>query len=196
MNTDQWHSLASAGSRRKRGRFSGSLGRLVAALGVVVSLVGCGGGGSGASDSGAAERVVAATGWTRIASTDRYFVVANVLPGERMFTAAEAAHEHPLEGELIIAGTGRAVGPNVRHVEAHVYDRQSGLPLDNLKPTIVLFNQTTGERVEVGSTLMQDLNIGSPDIHYGNNVSMAGDSDLHLVVTIGDEEVTLDGHLD
>ncbi len=166
-------------------------------LAVVVSVAGCGRlTSAGVDGSATTEGVVGAAGWTRIALTDDYFIVGNVLPGERMFTAAEAAREHPLEGELIIAGTGRALGPNVRHVEAHVYDRHTGLPLDTLKPTIVLFNQSTGERVEVGSTLMQDVNIGALDVHYGNNVTMAGNSDLHLVVTIGDEEVTLDGHLD
>ena len=140
--------------------------------------------------------VVAAAGWTRIATTEKYLVVANVLPGEQMFTAAEAQAEHPTEGELIIEGTGHALGANVRHVEAHIYDRRTGMPLTNVTPTIVVLNRTTGERTEVASTLMQDVNIGSLDIHYGNNVTIIGDSDLHLSVTVNGEEVSVDGHLD
>jgi hypothetical protein len=140
--------------------------------------------------------VAAAAGWTRIAVTESYLIVANVLPGEEMFTAAEAAAQHPTEGELIISGSGRALGVNSRHVEAHVYDRATGVPLANLKPTIEVLNRTTGEKIEVESTLMQDVNIGALDIHYGNNVVVAGDSDLRLTVTVGDEEVTLDGRLD
>jgi mRNA degradation ribonuclease J1/J2 len=142
------------------------------------------------------DHVVAAAGWTRIAATDTYLVVANVLPGEQMFTAAEAQEQHPIEGELIISGTGRALGVDSRHVEAHVYDRSTGLPLANLKPHIVLLNRTTGQHIEVESTLMQDVNIGAIDIHYGNNVTVVGNSDLRLTVTIGDEEAILDGHLD
>jgi mRNA degradation ribonuclease J1/J2 len=143
-----------------------------------------------------ADDVVAAAGWTRIAATDTYLIVANVLPGEQMFTAAEAQEQHPIEGELIISGNGRALGVDSRHVEAHVYDRSTGLPLANLKPHIVLLNRTTGKQIEVESTLMQDVNIGAIDIHYGNNVTVVGNSDLRLTVTIGDEEATLDGHLD
>lgn len=140
--------------------------------------------------------VVAAAGWTRIATTEKYLVVANVLPGEQMFTAAEAQAEHPTQGELIVEGTGQALGANVRHVEAHIYDRKTGMPLTNVKPTIVVLNRTTGERTEVASTLMQDVNIGALDVHYGNNVAVPGSSDLSLTITIGDQEVTLDGHLD
>ena len=140
--------------------------------------------------------VAAAAGWTRIAVTRSYFVVANVLPGEQMFTAQEAEATHPTQGELIISGTGRAVGAYVRHIEAHIYDRQTGLPLANREPTIDVFNRTTGEHIKVEATLMQDLETGSLDIHYGNNVVVAGDSELRLTITIGNEEVTVDGHLD
>jgi hypothetical protein len=48
----------------------------------------------------------------------------------------------------------------------------------------------------VPPTLMQDVNIGAVDIHYGNNVLVRGDSDLSLVITVGHEEVTVDAHLD
>lgn len=140
--------------------------------------------------------VVAVAGWTRVALTDSYLVVANVLPGENMFTAAEAQQQHPTEGELIIAGIGRPPGVNSRHVEAHVYDRKTGVPLTKVEPRIVLLNRTTGQHIDVESVLMQDVNIGVLDIHFGNNVPVVGDSDVRLTVTIGDEEVTLDGHLD
>jgi hypothetical protein len=152
------------------------------------------------SDDGAGEptesNVATVAGWTRIATTTSYIVVANVLPGEEMFTAARADAEHPVEGELILAGSGDSLGADVRHVEAHIYDRETGLPSTTLKPTISLLNRTTGERTDVRATLMQDVNIGGPDVHYGNNVHVHSGSDLTLTITIGDEEVTLDGHLD
>ncbi|MEY2445475.1 MAG: hypothetical protein QOE00_2055 [Ilumatobacteraceae bacterium] len=173
-----------------------TLGRCVAALSIAVLLPACGLTSSGDHAADTPQSVVAAAGWTRIAVTASYYVVANVLPGERMFTAAEVKKDRPQEGELILAGTGNALGPDVRHVEAHVYDKRTGLPLTSVKPTIVVLNQTTGDRVDVESTLMQDVNIGAPDVHYGNNVVVAGNSELRLVITVGNQEVTLDGHLD
>lgn len=140
--------------------------------------------------------VAAAAGWTRIASTASYFVVANVLPGEHMYTLAEDVADHPTVGELIISGVGNPVGDNVRHVEAHIYDRSTGMPLRDVRPSIEVLNRRTGQRIDVAPTLMQDLAIGALDVHYGNNVAVQGDSDLTITITIGDEVVTLDGHLD
>ena len=142
------------------------------------------------------QSVVGAAGWTRIASTPRYIVVANVLPGEEMFTGERVRNEHPTVGELVIAGAGNPLGPNVRHVEAHIYDRSTGLPLSNVRPSISVLNRSTGKRTSVPPTLMQDVNSGARDVHYGNNIAVAGDSDLSITVTIGEQEVTLDGHLD
>jgi hypothetical protein len=103
----------------------------------------------------------------------------------------------PTVGEAILdGGVGDPTGLGVRHVEAHVYDRTTGLPLSNIKPSIRVFNRTTGDHVEVPPTLMQDVVVGSPDIHYGNNVPVRGNSDISLEITVGKEEVTVDGHLD
>ena len=63
-------------------------------------------------------------------------------------------------------------------------------------PTITITNRTTGEVTEVAPTLMQDVNIGVLDRHYGNNVTITPDSDLQVRVTLGDEQVSVDGHLD
>jgi len=143
-----------------------------------------------------AQDVAGVAGWTRIATTQSYLVVANVLPGEHMYTKAEVASEHPIDGELCIIGLGAPVGPLIRHVEAHVYDRLTGLPLTGVTPRITLVDRGTGRPTNVPSTLMQDLNIGALDIHFGNNIAIPSNSDLRLTVTIGNEEATFDGHLD
>ena len=143
-----------------------------------------------------ADDVVAAAGWTRAVATEHYLVVVNVLPGEAMFTHAEHAEHHPTEGELILSGPGEPLGPTSRHVEAHIYDRATGLAATDEVPTITLLNRTTGERVEVEPTLMQDVNIGPLDRHFGNNVAVASNSDLSITVVVAGEEVTVDGHLD
>jgi hypothetical protein len=140
--------------------------------------------------------VAQVAGWTRIALTPSYLLVVNVLPSERMYTHDEMKSMNPTVGEAILDGPGDPVGVGVRHVEAHIYDRQTGLPLSNVKPTIRIFNRTTGDDIDVPPTLMQDVVIGGPDIHYGNNVAVRGKSDISVQVTVGDEEVSVDGHLD
>lgn len=135
-------------------------------------------------------------GWTRAVLSESYLVVINVLPAEPMFDEAEHVKTHATEGELIIEGGGEPTGLHMRHVEAHVYDRETGAVVTDVVPRIVVTNRTTGEVVDVEPTLMQDVNIGVPDQHFGNNVMITPDSDLTLRVTLGSEEVSVDGHLD
>ncbi len=140
--------------------------------------------------------VALVAGWTRIALTPHYLLVVNVLPSETMYSEDEMKSMSPTVGEAILNGEGEPTGLGVRHVEAHIYDRSTGLPLSTVKPAIRVFNRTTGEHVDVSPTLMQDVVVGAPDIHYGNNVPVRGNSDITLAITVGDEEVTVDGHLD
>lgn len=143
-----------------------------------------------------ADVVTMNAGWTRAILSESYLVVVNVLPAEPMFDAAEHAKTHATEGELIIEGGGRPTGTHMRHVEAHIYDRDTGKVVTDVVPRIVVTNRTTGEVLEVEPTLMQDVNIGVPDQHFGNNVMIMPNSDLTLRVTLGSEEVSVDGHLD
>ena len=190
--------MAGPAGRAKRGDGQRRVSRALPLL-VLLALTSCGVLGDTASvgtGETSAAQVAAVAGWTRIALTTSYLLVVNVLPGERMFTHTEMAAMSPTMGEAILDGMGKPTGPGVRHVEAHVYDRSTGLPLSNVTPTIHLYNRTTGDHLLVPPTLMQDVNIGAVDIHYGNNVLVRGDSDLSLVITVGDEEVTVDAHLD
>lgn len=173
------------------------LSRLLAPL-VVVALTGCD---LVRDDTGSPTRsdpadVAAVAGWTRIALTPSYLLVVNVLPSEAMYTHDDIESMSPTEGEVILEGTGEPVGVGVRHVEAHVYDRETGTTMSNVEPEIRVFNRTTGERVDVAPTLMQDVIVGRADIHYGNNVAVSGNSDISVEISLDDEEVTVDGHLD
>ena len=137
-----------------------------------------------------------ATGWTKAVMTPHYLVVVNVLPSEHMMTMGEMQMDHPTQGELIIDGKGNAQGEEVRHVEAHIYDRATGKALTGTVPSITLINRTTGETIDVPPTLMQDVIIGPLDLHFGNNVPVRGNSDVSVRVTVDGEAVTVDGHLD
>ncbi|MBI4933462.1 MAG: hypothetical protein HY828_06260 [Actinobacteria bacterium] len=140
--------------------------------------------------------VAAVAGWTRLSTTDTYIAVANVLPGEAMFTDEANDAEQPLEGELIVVGSGAPVVADARHVEVHLYDRMTGLPVAGLHVTIEVVNLSTGAHFDVPATEMQDLALGDRDRHYGNNVPITGPADIRVIVTAGSERMTFDGHLD
>ncbi|RMH81734.1 MAG: hypothetical protein D6683_03580 [Actinomyces sp.] len=169
---------------------------LLAAAAVAVVGAGVTGGHDHTHTAALDEDVAAVAGFTKVAFTDRWLVVVNVLPAEPMYSPDEVAHDHPTWGEMAIEGEGSPTGPGVRHVEAHVYDRTTGLPVDRPVPALEVLVHATGERLPIPAVLMQDVNIGEADLHFGDNVALPGDTDLTVTVTIADEEVSLDGHLD
>ena len=136
-------------------------------------------------------------GGRRTVSTEHYLFVVNVLPAEEMFTSAEHLAHHQTIGELILDGDGVPLGPNMRHVEAHIYDITTGLALTDHVPTIVLSNRTTGEVSNVPPTLMQDVNIGALDRPLREQ-RLRHREQRHQCArsTVNGEEVTVDGHLD
>ncbi len=135
-------------------------------------------------------------GFTKVGFTTDYMVIVNVLPGEEMFSAEEVARDHPTVGELEIDGEGSEVALDARHVEAHVYDRDTGLAITDPVPVIEVFDGRTGEVNVIRSVLMQDVVVGETDIHFGDNIVIGGDSSLKITVRLGPgEEVVVDGHL-
>lgn len=148
------------------------------------------------ADGEGSGRAADVSGWTRLLTTDRYIAVANVLPGEEMFTQSGIDAEHPVEGELIVSGDGAPVVVDARHVEVHLYDRSTGLPVKGLRVTMEVVNLSTGQHFDVPATEMQDIVIGDRDLHYGNNIPISGPADVRVIVTVGDERLTFDGHLD
>ena len=136
-------------------------------------------------------------GFTKVGFTDDYLVVVNVLPGERMFTQEEFDHEHPTVGELALDGEGTPLGEKTRHVEAHVYARSTGLAVTEPEPILEVLRHDTNEVVRIKSVLMQDVAIGAPDIHFGDNVELPDGIDITVRVILGEgEEVVIDGRLD
>jgi hypothetical protein len=142
------------------------------------------------------EAVAAVSGFTKLSTTEHYVVVVNVLPAERMFTKAELATEHPTEGEVVLHGSAGPVLAFSRHVEAHIYDRATGLPVTGTTPSIVLTDGETGARTTIDPTLMEDVVIGASDVHFGNNVVVHSDRDITVTVDVAGEEVVISGHLD
>lgn len=141
-------------------------------------------------------KVADVAGWTRHATTEHYLLIISVGPSEQMYTAEEIAAQHPISGEAIITGTGVPVGEDIRHVEVHIYGLATGELLETEEPTITVVNRSTGEASKVDPVLMEDIEIGKLDRHFGNNTHIPGNSDLSLEVSVNGEKVTVDGHLD
>jgi hypothetical protein len=134
-------------------------------------------------------------GFTKVATSEHYIVVVNVLPAEHMFTQAESARAHPTVGELVVDGHPTPRPPSSRHTEAHIYSKATGLPLTSPRPTITIVDHTSGRVRPVDATLMQDVIIGTPDLHFGSNLVIPSGHDFTITVQIGGEEVTVDGTL-
>jgi len=135
-------------------------------------------------------------GFTKIGFTADHVVVINVLPGEEMYSRTQFDQHHPVVGELALEGEGTPLTSDYRHVEAHIYDRSTGLPTTSVVPRIEVANRTTGQVSIVNPVQMQDVVVGAPDVHFGDNVAIPGGSDLTVTVRLGNgEEVVVDGRL-
>ena len=134
-------------------------------------------------------------GFTKVALSPSYVIVVNVLPPERMFTVAEGDRFHPTEGEVVIQGHPGPIRRNSRHVEAHLYSRATGEVVTDVRPVLELTDRTRGRTVSIDATLMQDAIIGARDQHFGTNAVVAPRHRFTLRISIGSEEVTIDGRL-
>lgn len=134
-------------------------------------------------------------GLTKVATTADYIVVVNVLPAEEMFTEQQYADQHPTVGELVVDGKPTPRPPSSRHAEAHIYSQVTGLPVSDIRPTMRLIDRQTGETKPIDATLMQDVLIGEPDLHFGSNVVIPSGHEFTIVITIGSQEVSVDGVL-
>lgn len=133
------------------------------------------------------------SGFTKVATSEHYIVVVNVLPAEEMFTPAENARLHPTVGELVIDGKPTPRSREGRHTEAHIYAKDTGLVLSNVRPQMTLIDRNTGQVRDVDATLMQDVIVGEPDLHFGSNIVIPSGHEITIVVDVGSERVSIDG---
>jgi hypothetical protein len=116
-------------------------------------------------------------GATQIRETRSYIIVLNIVPPEHMYQPAVAAKLHPTEGEFILQGLMGPIHADSRHFEAHVYSQKTGKPMYGRKVTVEVVDHTSNKTYPIKMTQMQDVVVGPPDFHYGNNADLpAGDS--------------------
>ena len=121
----------------------------------------------------------------RESQTRRYRLDLQIGPTEIMYTPAETKAKHPTSGEIMLSGKmasgmsdmGHAMAgmmpmSDVRHVELHVYDRDTGKPVLDARVAITLTG-ADGKRRAVPIARMYGVEEGLHDVHYGNNVALS-----------------------
>lgn len=149
---------------------------------LALGVAGCG------SSSHSNQSFATKVGDNKLAFTQDYMVVFNIVPPEHMYQPAQAQTLHPTEGEYILKGYMAPIHPDSRHFEAHIYNRATGLPVKGLEPKITVTDTDNGQVRDVYPTWMQDVVVGSRDFHYGNNFDMPAGHHYHLQVAIAHGE--------
>lgn len=120
------------------------------------------------------------TGISQSATTSSYKMMLDIGPEEKMYTRAEVQASHPRTGEVTLRGqmvmTGMTDPASAHHLEVHICARSDGQVVSNLSPGITVVDNSAGNRVEqVPTAVMQGVDSGRADLHYGNTVVMPSD---------------------
>lgn len=104
---------------------------------------------------------------------------------------AEVKAKHLKTGEVMLggsmAGMRFAAGTIPRHVEVHICNRATGKVVTRAMPSITLVAQSGGRPEQVPVMVMQGIESGVSDLHYGNNVPMRRGVTYVVVVRTGGE---------
>jgi hypothetical protein len=123
-----------------------------------------------------------------IATTSTYRMALHVGMPEMMYTAAQVRKLHPKSGEVMLRGKmmmGMKMGGSTRHLEVHICMRENRAVITNAHPTITLMGQKANAMpMNVPVAVMEGIGAGPADLHYGNNVPMAGGHRFTVTVTV------------
>jgi hypothetical protein len=105
-----------------------------------------------------------------------------------MYTPAQVASKHPKTGEVMLAGkmVGGMAGMDMgsgsqRHLEVHICT-PAGKVVTGAHPAITV----NGAMVPVA--VMEGVNAGAADYHYGNNVNLKAGQKVTIVVTLAGQK--------
>jgi hypothetical protein len=78
--------------------------------------------------------------------------------------------------------------PVNHHLEVQISSRSTGITQSDVNPQVTIVNDISGQsRMLDGIAAMYDVQIGSSDLHYGNNLYLQDGTTYTITVTIGDE---------
>lgn len=123
-----------------------------------------------------------------IATTSTYRMAVHVGMPEMMYTPAQVRKLHPKSGEVMLRGKmmmGMKMGGSTRHLEVHICLRKDRAVITNAHPTITLIGKKANAMpMDVPVAVMEGIGAGIADLHYGNNVPMAGGHRFTVTVTV------------
>jgi Fe2+ transport protein len=114
---------------------------------------------------------------TQEARTAHYRLELMLGSTEKMFSPAEAAAQHPTDGEVMVSGGMSMMGMpmasgETRHLEVHVFSLDKGQIVTDAKVAIAVTGANPKKVEEVSVAKMYGVKEGPSDTHYGNNVSL------------------------
>lgn len=75
-----------------------------------------------------------------------------------------------------------------RHLEVHICSTTTGRVITDAEPTITVTDSSEGNMsTRVPIAVMEGIGQGTSDLHYGNNVVMAGGHDYTVLVQLGSQ---------
>jgi len=143
-------------------------------------------------------------GLTRTAVGRSDLFVLDVGPTEAMYTVAQVKKLHPKTGEVMLGGAamsmpgamaggqgGKGMAAAMqRHLEVHICSRATGKVVSDARPLITLTDATSMSMAErVPAAMMEGVDAGPGDIHYGNNVTLTKGHRYTVAVALGTEKV-------
>lgn len=106
---------------------------------------------------------------------------------EDMYMPYQVRANHLKHGEVMLRGrmaTGaNLTGGTIRHLEVQICARDSRRVVTTANPKIVVDDTTRGRAVMLPVSVMEGIGEGVADLHYGNNVAMAGGHRFVVMVT-------------
>ncbi len=124
----------------------------------------------------------------KIVKTPSYVFALSIGPNETMYTPAQVKAKHPTSGEVMLAGkmvggmAGMEMGGGTqRHLEVHICT-PAGKVVTGAHPAITV----NGAMVPVA--VMQGVDEGAADLHYGNNVNLEAGQKVTVVVTLAGQK--------
>lgn len=120
-------------------------------------------------------------------TTASYDMLLHFGPLERMYTQAEVDSQHPNGGELILRGDPPPALTDGRHIGVHIFGRSSGKVITDANPTITITDSASPPEIKAPVVVMQALDTGPTDLHYGNNVALIAGHSYTITVQLNGE---------
>jgi len=138
-----------------------------------------------------------------IEHTTNYTVVLNVVSPQNMYTPQQVKQQNPTDGEVMFSGamvmppgmggmsmSNMSYPAGWRHMEVHIYDRNTNQVIGDASPMIVVTNDQTGLQTNVPIVTMQSVVVGASDLHYGNNVDLPSGHSYTAAVQVESDVAT------